>query len=284
MKQMHNEQNGLADYALLLRQFLNCKYAILKITWQLFNGAECITAKTRPRHAHDVFWCGGIEEGTKPISNRFLLRQSGLSDCIKAANITAEKKPITQAEQASDRFQIRQQNLNLTAMHRTLLLHATLLLLTQQWRGSEAAIPSFGLQTVQSVREKLPDSAFLIRPSKLRKTQTDSLLLKATDVVNYPALGAPDVQATIVYFTVFSGRSLFEHSHPRAAEVYHLLEGRLKFTMRFEGGTRNVTNYIQGGQSTIVPQGLLHTATCISKSNCNAIATFNSADPGSVPV
>ena len=147
------------------------------------------------------------------------------------------------------------------------------------------SIPSSGTQTAGSVRNALPDSAFKIDPRDGAVTRTADWTSRAATVADFPALGGADVQTLVSRTSIRPGKAFITHSHPRSSETLYLVRGRLNATFSFEGASpRVVTNLLSAGQATVFPQGLVHSVRCVSKSFCEYVATFNSADPGLVPV
>lgn len=150
---------------------------------------------------------------------------------------------------------------------------------------TSASIPSIGLQTARVTRMDLPDSAFKIDPRRGLIVRTPNFVGMVADVSNFPALGATDVQTQIVRVHLRAGKSFFRHYHPRSSEILTCLRGSLEVSFSFErSNPRVVMNIIRTGQSTVIPQGLLQTTRCISKTNCTYLSVFTSADPGIVPI
>eukprot|EP00177_Eucheuma_denticulatum_P002688 GFKZ01004829.1.p1 GENE.GFKZ01004829.1~~GFKZ01004829.1.p1 ORF type:complete len:165 (+),score=6.81 GFKZ01004829.1:136-630(+) len=148
-----------------------------------------------------------------------------------------------------------------------------------------ANIPSFGRQTAAGVRSNLRDQDFRIRFSQGAQVNTRNFRVSIADLNNFPALGAQDVQSTIVRVNLNAGQAFVTHHHPRATETFNALQGSFRNSFRFEGlgNVRNVSNVIRAGESTVFPQGLVHSTVCISRSNCVFLSVLNSADPGLIP-
>lgn len=148
------------------------------------------------------------------------------------------------------------------------------------------SIPSLGLETAAGVRAGLRDGDFRINFSRGTRIETANYTVAIADLANFPALGAQDVQMTVIRVSVKAGRELFTHLHPRASETVTLLRGtsRVAFTFEGLGDARRVSNVLRKGESTVFPQGLVHETSCISKKDCVFLAFLNSADPGIVPV
>lgn len=150
---------------------------------------------------------------------------------------------------------------------------------------ASASIPSFGLQTAQSIRSSLTDKDFHINPSRGVIIRNPKFTARVAELTNFPVLAGPDVQSQIVRATIKAGKPFIPHFHPRSAEVLNALRGVLFITIKFEGlEPRVVRIKLRSGESTVFPQGLVHTTTCVSQNNCEFLSVFTSADPGLVPV
>lgn len=152
---------------------------------------------------------------------------------------------------------------------------------------SNARIPSLGLNTAESVRSKLPDSAFRIKIQKKGLFVSSPIWnFNLTTPSTFPALAGTDVQSSIVRVFLKSGGSFFTHYHPRAAETFIPVEGTYKVSFQFEGlgKTRTVTNVIKTGEVSVFPLGLVHDISCTSRQDCLFYALLDSADPGIVRV
>lgn len=150
-----------------------------------------------------------------------------------------------------------------------------------------ASIPSMGLETVQAIREELPDNAFNIRLGRATRVVEEDWSFNITNLKAYPALGAPDVQTTIERGIVKSGKSFPTHYHPRATEIFICFEGKFETFIRFEGlvNAREIRNTIRTGDSTVYPEGLTHGFRCASRNkDCVFYSVLQSADPGTVGV
>lgn len=150
---------------------------------------------------------------------------------------------------------------------------------------SQAVIPSFGQQSVAVERAKLQDSDFLIKPRLGSVVTTANFTLRVADFNKYPILAFPDVQSFVILATVNFKKSVFTHYHPRATETLTSFRGTFSVQIIFEGlgNARVVDIMVPAGQSTVFPQGLPHTTTCMTASGCVFSAIFNSADPGLIP-
>lgn len=148
------------------------------------------------------------------------------------------------------------------------------------------SIPSFGLQTAAAIRSKLQDSDFRIQFSRGTQVNTTNFQVQIADVANFPALAGQDVQSTLTRVNLKAGQAFITHFHPHATETLNAIQGTFRVSFVFEGlmNPRNISNVIRAGESTVFPQGLVHSTVCISKSDCVFLSVLNSADPGTIPV
>lgn len=139
--------------------------------------------------------------------------------------------------------------------------------------------------TAQAARSNFPDRAFLLDLSRGTQVRNPNFTASIASVSNFPVLGATDTQGQVNGVTIFAGKAFFTHFHPRGTETINVIQGAVRVSFRFEGTNgRVVSNVVHPGQSTIIPQGLIHTSLCISRINCRFIANFNTADAGTIAV
>lgn len=150
---------------------------------------------------------------------------------------------------------------------------------------SFGAIPSFGSQTATEIRNKLKDSDYRIRVRLGVLIQNENFTSRVADLKRFPVLAGQDVQTQIASVVVKAGKPFIKHYHPRAAEILNLIKGKLRVELTTEGVTPGViSNILLPGESTVFPQGLIHDAFCLSKTDCHFNVVFTSADPGFVGV
>lgn len=152
---------------------------------------------------------------------------------------------------------------------------------------ASARIESLGLVTAQATRAKLPDRAFLIRPEgKPNAVAPDGRFnVFSTAPSRNPALAATDTQVQVNTVTVKGGKEFFKHFHPRGVETITVHKGHIFSQTWFEGNNpRIIKVWLRPRDSTVYPQGLVHLARCVSKTECVFTAVFNTADAGTVPV
>lgn len=152
-------------------------------------------------------------------------------------------------------------------------------------QSAHGSISSFGLQTAQSVRSAFKDSDFVIVPAAGTVIRTPTFTVRSATLSSFPVLAGVDVQSQITRVSLKAGKPFIRHLHPRSAEIFNAIQGKFEISFTFEGlSPRVVTNIIESGQSTVFPQGLVHTTKCVSRNNCRFLSVFTSADPGLVPV
>ena len=144
-----------------------------------------------------------------------------------------------------------------------------------------AAIPSNGLRTVETEREKLSNADYNINPRNGVAVRTPGFTAYLAEIPKFKALGTADVQFGYADIMLKSGQTFPTHYHPRGAEILTVLHGAAQVTFTMENG-RKVSNRIGWSRVTVIPQGLPHTIKCVSKQNCRMIATLNSAKAGTV--
>lgn len=165
------------------------------------------------------------------------------------------------------------------------LTFQTLLAFSALLSVAVAIVPSLGLDTVGPIRAEIDDAGFAIRFEDSMINETPGFTTSAATYQTFPALAGTDVQTSVVQVDLPAGNSFPRHIHPRAGEVLILLAGEMDFSFSFEGNpdtSRLVTNSLVAGNAAIVPEGLLHVATCTSEEDCRYIQVTNSADPGAV--
>lgn len=144
-------------------------------------------------------------------------------------------------------------------------------------------IPSFGLQTAESIRAKLPDSAFVIDSSKGIISNNTGFSFAIAELSEFPVLAGTDVQFFSALGEINPGATFIKHFHPRSAEYLYVISGDIRIEITLENSNpRIVKARVNETQSTAIPQGLPHLAVCVSTKPCKFIAVLNSADPGFV--
>ena len=148
-----------------------------------------------------------------------------------------------------------------------------------------ASIPSRGLITAAATRATLSDEDFLIDPSRNVVIRNENMKVELADLNTFPALAGVDVQSQISRVTLRPGQAFVPHFHPRGAEILNAIRGRFEVSFTTEGlQPKTIKNVVRQGHSTIFPQGLPHTTKCVSRSYCQFLSVFTSADPGLVPL
>lgn len=149
---------------------------------------------------------------------------------------------------------------------------------------AHAAIPSMGMKTAADTRSMYSASDFIITPANGSVSVNPSFTVRSASLRTFPVLGSVDVQTQINHATVRPGKDFITHSHPRGAEFFYVLSGKFNISIIDEGNSRTLDISLRRHQATVFPQGLIHATKCVSARPCNFLATFNSADPGFVPV
>ena len=70
------------------------------------------------------------------------------------------------------------------------------------------------------------------------------------------------------------------HIHPRATELFFVVEGQFQTGFVEENGGRLILNNVSKGQLTFFPEGLIHFEQNLGCSNATFYSAFNSEDPG----
>lgn len=146
-----------------------------------------------------------------------------------------------------------------------------------------AIVRSLNRFSANKVRAELPEDAFTFdprTPANVLKLPFGTLSLGTVD--QFPALGGADVQMAYVRVTLFPGSTLPAHLHPRGTELDYVVRGVIKTVIAEEFGSArpSITVVLGAGKLAVVPEGLTHAQTCVSKEACVFVATFNTADPG----
>lgn len=146
------------------------------------------------------------------------------------------------------------------------------------------ALPFKSLTTTSQQRlDKLPDSDFKITLAESDPVRSQGFLTLTPNLTQTPILSYPSVEQQISQTELLPGATVIPHSHPRSSELFLLLRGTATVSMRMEGPSpRFITNTLSPRQLAVIPEGLIHSAICISHSPCFFITTFSTADPGFV--
>lgn len=95
-------------------------------------------------------------------------------------------------------------------------------------------------------------------------------------------LPMPDVDVSFTRVYQEQGHVIPWHVHPRGTENYATIKGHLQVTITLEGfqRPRRVVSKLPPGHVAVIPQGIPHSATCLSKTPCEYLIFFNKADGG----
>lgn len=166
----------------------------------------------------------------------------------------------------------------------SLLTLASALLLSMVASVAFARITSIGLETAAGTRAALDAKDFKIIPAQGTINRQANFTARIANLNTFPALAGVDVQTQFVLTTIKPQRDFIPHYHPRGAEFFFVISGNIRVRIMEEGG-RILENILRPGEATVFPTGLGHLASCVSKTRaCNFVATFNTADPGLVPI
>jgi len=152
---------------------------------------------------------------------------------------------------------------------------------------ANALVRSTNVFASNRLRSAVPDPAFVFTPgapANLRQLPFGSLSLGAVD--QHPALGGADVQMAYTVASIHPGATLPAHLHPRATELDYIVRGTIQTVIVEENGSgrSTITVKASAGQLSVIPEGLIHSQTCVSAEPCRFVATLNSADPGTLLV
>lgn len=162
----------------------------------------------------------------------------------------------------------------------------SILILCATLHQSQAFLPSIGGKTAEQVRCNIPKSDFVISLEKnFLLISEPGFQSRLVDISKAPSLTVPDVQMAMADVYLQPGKTFVRHSHPRGAELLYVAAGTLKSRLVLDPVTKKTATLLAGvGEFLVYPQGTIHDFSCISKEPCKAIATFNTADPGFIPV
>jgi oxalate decarboxylase/phosphoglucose isomerase-like protein (cupin superfamily) len=74
------------------------------------------------------------------------------------------------------------------------------------------------------------------------------------------------------------------HIHPRATELFYVVEGSFQTAFLEENGGRVILNNLTQGQTTFFPRGHIHFEQNLGCSKATFLSAFNSEDPGVVTI
>jgi len=70
------------------------------------------------------------------------------------------------------------------------------------------------------------------------------------------------------------------HVHPRATELFYVVEGQFQTGFLEENEARFILNNLTQGETTFFPQGLIHFEQNLGCTNATFLSAFNHEDPG----
>jgi len=152
-------------------------------------------------------------------------------------------------------------------------------------RSADAIVRSSNVFAANTLRSVVPEEAYVFTPGmpdNLRQLPFGSLSLGAVN--QHPALGSPDVQMAYTVASINPGATLPAHLHPRATELDYIVHGTIQTVIVQENGSARptISVTVSAGQLSVIPEGLIHSQTCVSAEPCRFVATLNTADPGTL--
>ena len=144
-------------------------------------------------------------------------------------------------------------------------------------------VSATGFVSIGDARNKLADSdfSFSFKKDSLAKNRS-GLLIEQLIPYRNRILSMPDVNVQFARVFQKHRNVIPWHVHPRGCENYATIEGYLQVTITLEGmrKPRRVVSKLPPGHVLVIPQGIPHTVTCLSKKTCLYHVFFNNADPG----
>ena len=137
--------------------------------------------------------------------------------------------------------------------------------------------------TIGDARNKLADSdfSFSFKKDSLSRNRSG---IRTEQLIPYRnrILSMPDVNVQFARVFQEHKNVIPWHVHPRGCENYATIEGYLQVTISLEGmhRPRRVVSKLPPGHVAVIPQGIPHTVTCLSKKTCVYHIFFNNADSG----
>jgi len=101
---------------------------------------------------------------------------------------------------------------------------------------------------------------------------------RSVNVESLPSLAGEGV-AMVIFHIDPCGINL-PHVHPRATELFFVVEGTFKTSFIEENTGRTIVNVLKPGQATFFPHGLIHEEQNIGCEPATFISAFSSDDPG----
>lgn len=100
----------------------------------------------------------------------------------------------------------------------------------------------------------------------------------AANTINFPALIGHGMSMTIGFIEPCGINN--PHTHPRATEMFLMIEGEMKVGFFMENGAHFIGNNVKLGQATVFPQGSIHFEINTQCTPATFVAAFNHQDPG----
>ena len=135
------------------------------------------------------------------------------------------------------------------------------------------------LQTAQSIRSKFNATDFKFnlagsKPNVIGKGGTG----RRASVSEMPSL--QNVGISSVLFHIDPCGINLPHIHPRATELFYVVEGQFQTGFLEENDGRIILNNLKQGETTFFPQGLIHFEQNLGCTQATFLSAFNHEDPG----
>ena len=109
-------------------------------------------------------------------------------------------------------------------------------------------------------------------------SQSSSGYVKTSFVDKFPALSGEGVGMAL--FQIEPCGTILPHIHPRGSELVYVFSSRFRVVVIDENTGKTVVNNITPGQTTIFPQGLIHTLQNVGCEQGIMVSAFSNEDPG----
>ncbi len=140
-------------------------------------------------------------------------------------------------------------------------------------------------ETALSDRAKFRDTDFIfdLNGSPIEQPQSGASIAQRANLASMPALIGAGVSYTL--FHVEPCGINMPHVHPRANELFYVIEGRnIQVGFVEENTGRTIVNNIYKGYTTLFPQGLVHFEQNLSCEPAIFLSALSHEDPGTLTV
>ena len=135
------------------------------------------------------------------------------------------------------------------------------------------------LQTAQSIRSKFNATDF-----KFNLAGSDPNVIglggtgRRASIAELPSLKGVGISSVLFHIDP-CGINL-PHVHPRATELFYVVEGQFQTGFLEENEGRLILNNLTQGETTFFPQGLIHFEQNLGCTQATFLSAFNHEDPG----